>query len=1362
LKRILFIFAGLLFWLLAGLSQINVEMPGVINHYLQVMSVETDRVLITPSSELPYFHPGDKVLLIQMTGATMPTIPGFLTNPNKYKEEWRNAGMYEILQVGEVNGNYVVFTRDHVNIYDDGEKIQLVRLVEGDNVTVTANVTAKPWDGTTGGIIAVLGMDSVKLKANLDVSGLGFRGASVPTENYTGGCRKDVVPDEILDTLHFKNFILNKSGNKGEGIVTVDTVAWPYTKGAGCAINGGGGGNGLFSGGAGGGNYWQGGDGGRQSSTCPETLIRSWGGLACGLLYKNYGGIIMGGGGGSGVQNLLTSNSATNGGNGGGIIFIITGTLTAKSGTYLAASGQNVTIPATGSAGGGGGAGTVLLDATDYSGAITVKINGGQGGKGNAVSCTGSGGGGSGGVLWYSGNAITGATLAVDTSGGKTTRACLSHLGDDGHYGVKLNNMIINLTGFLFNTLKGIDTICAGQVPNKITGSRPKGGDGNYTWKWQKSIDSLNWVTLGSLYRDSLRLPALTQTTFYRRIVESIDKNSQIISDTSRALKIFVYPAITNNIISGTDTICYNLPAKTLTGTHPAGGNNIYQYQWQFRTETSVWSNGGKLDSLSPGPLQQSLYFRRQVTSAIYCAHTSNQVKITVLPSITNNDFFSKDSVICKDQGPGLLNALSPGQGDGFYTYLWQSRSTTGNWTSIPSSNVKRYDPGILTDSTIYRRIVYSGNGQACVDTLAIKSIHVLPRISNNIPSATDNKYCAGEVPLPLSGSMPSGGDLDYRYQWLIRTYGNWNSIAGATAQNYTPTAIVDTVTQFSRIVLSGPFNTCRDTSSVALVLDVVPYIQNIIVEAGQTICENSVPAALSGSPASGGRGGYIYEWLEKKQGMPGWIPAIGTNNTLSYIPGALTDNTLYSRRVTSDICSDTTNAIIITVYPFITNNSIPGGAIQYTCFNTDRLLTGSLPENGSGSYSYEWQQSINNTDWIPTTDTTMNFTTPVLTAPQYFRRVVYSSREIHECVDISSSVEVRINPLPSGDLIASNDTLCAGESFYAKFNIGGIHPPFSVTVGGITRDGYNLMPDSLLLTPVSTQVDPVSMQLYTMETIKDDSGCYADNSLFTEKINAIVYKVPSANAGADDEICSNTYSLKAERSIDGSTGNWSADGVAFADPAYPGTTATVDQYGANLFTWTEYNWQCKGEDEVKIIFNEQPDAADAGPDQILDFLYTTQLEAAIPRVGSGKWTVVSGAGDFDNDTLPNTMIEELDVASTLKWTVHNGNCPEVSDQVDILIDPLVIPKGFSPNGDTKNDNFDLGAVNAEKIRLKIYNSTGVLVFESDDYTSGSQWDGKNTNGVELPEGTYYYIADIKVAGREKEFQFRSFVEILR
>jgi gliding motility-associated-like protein len=179
-------------------------------------------------------------------------------------------------------------------------------------------------------------------------------------------------------------------------------------------------------------------------------------------------------------------------------------------------------------------------------------------------------------------------------------------------------------------------------------------------------------------------------------------------------------------------------------------------------------------------------------------------------------------------------------------------------------------------------------------------------------------------------------------------------------------------------------------------------------------------------------------------------------------------------------------------------------------------------------------------------------------------------------------------------------------------------------------------------------------------------------------------------------------------------------------------------------------------------VFYEQPQLPDAGPDQVLDFTYATTLEASLPAIGSGKWTAISGNALFDNDTIPTALVHELEDANLLRWTVVNGVCPAVSDSLKITVNPLEIPKGFTPNGDTRNDVFNLGAVNAELIRIKIFNSAGVLVYESDDYSNSDLWDGYNMDGVHLPEGTYFYIADVKVAGREKEFQFRSFVEILR
>jgi gliding motility-associated-like protein len=1328
----------------------NVSMPGNINHFLQVTAVSaSDRVTVVSTTEMNYFQPGDKVLLIQMTGTALPDPPEVLTNANRFQNGWNNAGMYEILQVDQTSSNEVVFTDNISRTYSTGEKIQLVRFVEGDNVTITAALNATPWDGNTGGIVAILGMDSVILKASIDASNAGFRGGTVPAENYTGGCRKDVnvsILPWVLDTLHFLPSQVNRSGNKGEGIIS---TLWPYTKGSGFAINGGGAGNGLFSGGAGGSNYRQGGDGGQQSTACTNLLYPSWGGYACKDLYESQR-VIMGGGGGTGVKS--SANTASNGGNGGGMVFILTGVLDVRNGSYIWANGQSVTATVNGSGGGGGAGGTVLLDVTSCPKSFWVRIHGGSGGKVNGAPCTGSGGGGSGGVLWHSGSSIP--VISVDSAFGAAghTTTCVITDGSPGSYGGKITKLITPLTGFLFNSIRGVDTLCAGQsLSNPLTGSQPKGGNGIYTFQWQQSTDKVNWSpALGTTALRTLIPPALNQTTWFRRIVSSLSTR-----DTSRTVEIFVYPAITNNIIYGTDTICSDLPGKTLTGTTPSGGSNVYRYLWQYSDNQSAWLNDSTTSYYNPGPLKESRFFRRLVTSAAdICTHTSNSVKITVLPSISNNVFVTSDTVLCDGQGPGVLKSKTPENGDGTYSYLWQNKSLTGSWTSIPATDMMQYNPGTLTDTTFYRRIVFSGNDRACKDTSDTKTINVLPAITNNLPATAINRYCAGEVPVPISGTAPSGGDGAYTYQWQWRTSGNWNLVPGATLKDFIPDNPLEISTQYNRIVSSGRYNACRDTS-VALLLDVIPYIQNNVLLSDQTICENSTPVPFNTSPATGGLGGFTYQWIQHDESVTGWINVPGNGNQVSYIPGPVSVTTLFARIDSSDICSKTSDTVTVTVYPSIASNSIMGGSVQFTCLNSPKSLTGSLPVNGNGNYLYQWEQSINNTDWNQAGGSGKDFISPELATTQYFRRVVFSSPALHECADTTDAVEVRINPLPSGDVITAVDTLCAGETLKIKFNTAGIHPPFAVTIGSQTKQGIMASSDSMSFEALSTQY-------FTMTSIEDDSGCFADPAGFSNQALAVVYEVPVANAGPDDDICSNTYALQATRSITGSVGSWTASGATFSDPADNHSSVTVDQYGTNTFTWTESNWHCTDNKEVRVIFYEQPQTPDAGPDQVLDFLYTTQLQAITPAVGSGKWTVVTGAGIFSNDTLPGAVVSELDNSTTLQWTIHNGKCNDVSDKMDILISPLVITKGFTPNGDTKNDVFDLGAVNAEKINIKIYNSTGILVYKSDNYQEGEGWDGRNLNGVELPEGTYFYVADIKVAGREKEFQFRSFVEILR
>jgi gliding motility-associated-like protein len=63
------------------------------------------------------------------------------------------------------------------------------------------------------------------------------------------------------------------------------------------------------------------------------------------------------------------------------------------------------------------------------------------------------------------------------------------------------------------------------------------------------------------------------------------------------------------------------------------------------------------------------------------------------------------------------------------------------------------------------------------------------------------------------------------------------------------------------------------------------------------------------------------------------------------------------------------------------------------------------------------------------------------------------------------------------------------------------------------------------------------------------------------------------------------------------------------------------------------------------------------------------------------------------------------------------------------------IPKGISPNGDGKNDNFNLASFDVSE--LKIFNRYGKVVFSKKNYSD--EWHGQSDSGHDLPDGTYYY-----------------------
>jgi uncharacterized repeat protein (TIGR01451 family)/gliding motility-associated-like protein len=143
-----------------------------------------------------------------------------------------------------------------------------------------------------------------------------------------------------------------------------------------------------------------------------------------------------------------------------------------------------------------------------------------------------------------------------------------------------------------------------------------------------------------------------------------------------------------------------------------------------------------------------------------------------------------------------------------------------------------------------------------------------------------------------------------------------------------------------------------------------------------------------------------------------------------------------------------------------------------------------------------------------------------------------------------------------------------------------------------------------------------------------------------------------------------------------------------------------------------------------------------------------TGYEYVSNTADSGTYDQVTGIWTIGNLSVNAKAILKItakvktDGEYTNTATVKNNNepDPDPSDDTSTAVtDPeiLLIPDGFSPNGDGHNDKFVILHSNYMNIEIYIYNRWGNIVYESKNYQD--DWDGDN-----LPDGTYYRIAVVR------------------
>jgi gliding motility-associated-like protein len=307
-------------------------------------------------------------------------------------------------------------------------------------------------------------------------------------------------------------------------------------------------------------------------------------------------------------------------------------------------------------------------------------------------------------------------------------------------------------------------------------------------------------------------------------------------------------------------------------------------------------------------------------------------------------------------------------------------------------------------------------------------------------------------------------------------------------------------------------------------------------------------------------------------------------------------------------------------------------------------------------------------------------------------------------------------------------------------------HPTFAVPSGSVILSGLpasgtwtlTRSPDGAITTGTGTSstIAGIAPGTYTF-TVTNSIGCTSVSSA-----NVVINAIPGAPVVVITDpapICStSTADLTAPAITVGSADNLTFTYWTDADATIPYATPSIATGGTYYIKGTTTAGYFTIKPVTVTVF--QLPVADAGPDQILEYVFGTTLDAEPLTEGIGIWSLVSGSADFNDDTDAKTTVSDLSIGKNiLLWTVTNGVCPSVSDQIMITVNDLLIPTLITPNGDPYNEYFVLrGLETLGKAELIIFNRNGAQVYKNMNYDNS--WNGLDYNGNELPDDTYFYV----------------------
>lgn len=313
-----------------------------------------------------------------------------------------------------------------------------------------------------------------------------------------------------------------------------------------------------------------------------------------------------------------------------------------------------------------------------------------------------------------------------------------------------------------------------------ITGTDAKvPNNAQFKYYWQRKNPGGDWYNIvnGTINTQNYA-PLASENRYHyklRRAVRPI--NSDL--DTGYSNEVDVQVRIGENKI--TESVSHNGTAtiRTLIGSTPKGGGNVFTYQWQEYT-SSGWKNipnATAINYITPSN-STGKSFRRIARTTAALESLSNELTLGDLKTLGNlitvetfdsNKGILDDQKVMAGQKPvfNRLRTHTEGylkSGSGHpLSIQWQSRTEGGTWADIPGATNEIYTINApLTQTLQYRRNVASLYVPDSESNIITVQVSAEPVIEYNIisfdPSNSDH----------IMGSAPIGGDGNYKYVWAV------------------------------------------------------------------------------------------------------------------------------------------------------------------------------------------------------------------------------------------------------------------------------------------------------------------------------------------------------------------------------------------------------------------------------------------------------------------------------------------------------------------------------------------------------------------------------------------------------------------